>query len=473
MPPRKPYAPPGPYEDAEARHPETAETTLLDLRKAKRDPYAAFRFPAFVFYSLGNCISIAGRQMLTVAVEWEIYARTHSATALGLVGAAIATPVVLLSLPAGHMADRYSRKWIIIWTQAISAVCSVALAIVSWKHLALPPLSILHRGNDVLRSIATVFERHAAFQFDDLSLPLIYFLLLATTAARTFGWAARSAFLPKTVPRDVFPNAATWNSSIFQVSCVIGPAMAGLLIVRAGFPFIYALESLCALSFLFLVLPIKKVDQGVRVTGSALKSLRDGLRFVLHKNVILATLTLDMFAVLLGGATVLLPVFAKEILHCSPIGLGWLRASPAIGAFIMGVVIAYLPPMRQAGRVLLWCVTGFGLATIVFGFSKSFWLSLSMLFLTGAFDSVSVIVRHTLVQLLTPDEMRGRISAVNNIFIGTSNEFGALESGLTAALFGPVISVVAGGIGTILVVLGIAARWPQVRKIGALDRTLR
>jgi MFS family permease len=470
---RKPYVPPRPYEDPEVRRPETAEGTLPDLRQAKRDPYAAFRFSAFVFYSIGNCISITGRQMLTVAVEWEIYARTHSATALGLAGAAIATPVVLLSLPAGHIADRYSRKQVIIWTQGISVVCSLLLALVSWQHLAIPSLSILHRGNDALRSIAVIFERHSTFQFDDLSLPLIYFLLFATTSARTFGWAARSAFLPKLVPRDVFPNAATWNSSIFQVSCVLGPALAGLLIVRAGFPFIYALESFCAFCFLLLVLPIKKIDQGVRVTANALHSLREGLRFVWHKKVILATITLDMFAVLLGGATALLPVFAKEILHCTPIGLGWLRASPAIGAFIMGVVIAYLPPMRHAGRTLLWCVTGFGLATIVFGLSRSFWLSLSMLFLTGAFDSVSVIVRHTLVQLLTPDEMRGRISAVNNIFIGTSNEFGALESGLTAAFFGPVISVVGGGIGTILVVLGVSARWPQVRKIGALDRTLR
>jgi MFS family permease len=473
MPERRSYAPPPPYEEPDVRRPETAEQTLPDLSKARRDPYAAFRFSAFVFYSLGNCISIAGRQMLTVAVEWEIYARTHSATALGLAGAAIATPVVLLSLPAGHMADRYSRKIIIILTQAISAVCSIALAIVSWKHLELPPWPILNFGNGVLRSIATVFERHATFQFDDLSLPLIYFLLFASTSARTFGWAARAAFLPLTVPREVFPNAATWNSSIFQLSCVVGPALAGLLIVRAGFPFIYAFESLCALSFLLLVLPIRKVKQGTRVTVGALRSLRDGLRFVWNTKVILATLTLDMFAVLLGGATALLPIFAKEILHCGPIGLGWLRASPAIGAIIMGVVIAFLPPMRHAGKTLLWCVSGFGLATIAFGISRSFWLSLSMLFLIGVFDSVSVIVRHTLVQLLTPDEMRGRISAVNNIFIGTSNEFGALESGLTAAAFGPVLSVVGGGIGTILVVLAVALVWPQTRRIGALDKSLK
>jgi predicted MFS family arabinose efflux permease len=180
-----------------------------------------------------------------------------------------------------------------------------------------------------------------------------------------------------------------------------------------------------------------------------------------------------MFAVFLGGATALLPIFADQILHCGPIGLGWMRAAPGIGAFIMALLIAYLPPMKQAGKTLLWCVTGFGAATIIFGLSRYLWLSLAMLFMTGVFDSVSVVVRHTLLQLVTPDAMRGRISAVNNIFIGTSNELGALESGLTAALFGPVISVVAGGVGTILVVLGVSWIWPQTRKMGALDKNLR
>jgi hypothetical protein len=175
---------------------------------------------------------------------------------------------------------------------------------------------------------------------------------------------------------------------------------------------------------------------------------------------------------LLGGAVALLPIFADQILHCGPIGLGWMRAAPAIGAFAMALIVAYLPPMRQAGNILLWCVTGFGIATVIFGLSTALWLSLAMLFCIGALDSVSVIIRGSIVQLVTPDEMRGRVSAVNNIFIGTSNEFGALESGLTAALFGPVISVVAGGIGTIVVVFLSALRWPEIRKIGALDRTL-
>ncbi|MBA2241645.1 MAG: MFS transporter [Chthoniobacterales bacterium] len=468
-----PHAPRPAYERPESRRPATAEGTLEPLRDGKRDPYAAFRIRAFSFYSLGNLISVIGRLMLFVAVEWEIYGLTNSATALGLVGLAIALPVVLLSLPAGHVADRYSRKSIIIWSQGISAVCSLALAWVSWNHLKLPAWPVLEGGNHLLASIASVFERQPNYHFDDRSLPLIYLILLVSATGRTFGWAARSSYFPTLVPRETFANAVTWNSSAFQVGSVIGPALGGLLIVRLGFPFIYALDALCALSFLLLVLPIRRTARASRVEQSAWQSLVEGMRFVMSKKIILATITLDMVAVLLGGATALLPIFAAKILHSGPIGLGWMRAAPGIGAFVMAIVIAYLPPIKKAGQTLLWTVTGFGLATIVFGLSRSLWLSLAMLFLTGLFDSVSVVIRHTLVQLLTPDEMRGRISAVNNIFIGTSNELGALESGLTAAYFGPVLSVVGGGIGTILAVLGVSRIWPETRKIGALDAQLR
>jgi len=473
MPDRKPHETQPPYEAARAERPTTAEGTL-ERASGKHDPYAAFRFPAFRFYTSGNLISVVGRLMFMIAVEWEIYARTHSATALGLVGLMIALPVVLLSLPAGHIADRFPRKRIVLVTQALSAICSLALAFVSWQHLAIPNWPILQKGNHCLAWIASIFERHTTyFHFDDLSIPLIYLILLIAATARTFGWAARSSYFPQLVPRDAFANAVTWNSSVFQIGSVVGPAIGGLLIVRAGFPFIYLLDALCAMSFFLLVLPIRSSDRGSSSERNAWRSLKEGIRFMLSKKVILATITLDMFAVLLGGATALLPIFADQILHCGPIGLGWLRAAPGIGAFIMALVIAYLPPMKNAGKTLLWCVTGFGLATIVFGFSHYLWLSLVMLCLTGVFDSVSVVVRHTLLQLLTPDTMRGRISAVNNIFIGTSNELGALESGLTAALFGPVVSVVAGGVGTILVVLGVSWVWPETRKIGALDKNLR
>src|SRR3954468_11108541 len=471
MPDEKPHAPPPSYEAARAERPTTAEGTLE--RPAKHDPYAAFRYSGFSFYTTGNFISVIGRLMFIVAVEWEMYARTHSATALGLVGLVIALPVVLLSLPAGHIADRFPRKRIVLVSQALSAVCSLALAFVSFNHLNMPNWGILRAGNHFLFSIASVFERHTYFHFDDLSNPLIYLILLISATGRTFGWAARSSYFPQLVPRDVFANAVTWNSSVFQIGSVVGPALGGLLIVRAGFPFIYALDAACAFSFFLLVLPIKSSDRGSSTERNAWRSLKEGIRFMLSKQVVLATITLDMFAVFLGGATALLPIFADQILHCGPIGLGWMRAAPGIGAFIMALLIAYLPPMKKAGKTLLWCVTGFGIATIIFGLSRSLWVSLVMLFLTGVFDSVSVVIRHTLLQLVTPDTMRGRISAVNNIFIGTSNELGALESGLTAALFGPVVSVVAGGIGTILVVLGVSWVWPETRKIGALDKNLR
>jgi MFS family permease len=472
MPDEEPHAPPPAYEAARAERPTTAEGTL-ERPKGKHDPYAAFRFKAFGFYTTGNLISVVGRLMFIVAVEWEMYARTHSATALGLVGLMIALPVVLLSLPAGHIADRFPRKNIVLVTQALSAICSLALAFVSWQHLAIPNWPVLRAGNHYLYGFASIFERRTYFHFDDLSIPLIYLILLISATGRTFGWAARSSYFPQLVPRDVFANAVTWNSSIFQIGSVVGPAIGGLLIVRAGFPFIYALDAACALSFFFLVLPIRSREHVLSTERNAWRSLKEGLRFVLSKQVVLATITLDMFAVFLGGATALLPIFADQILHCGPIGLGWMRAAPGIGAFIMSLLIAYLPPMKHAGKTLLWCVTGFGAATIGFGLSHYLWLSLLMLFLTGLFDSVSMVVRHTLLQLVTPDTMRGRISAVNNIFIGTSNELGALESGLTAAFFGPVISVVAGGVGTILVVLGVSWIWPQTRKIGALDKNLR
>ena len=440
----------------------------------RHDPYAAFRSRDFRFFTSGNLLSLFGRQMLAVAVEWEIYRRTHSATALGLVGLVFAIPVVGMSLPAGHLADRISRKHIILWSQVFSSITSALLALVSWQHLNIPQMSILRACNRGLSEIASVFEQHQqSFHFDDASIPLIYLLLFLGAIARTFSWAARSSFFPTLISRDAFSNAVTWNSSIFQIASVVGPAISGFVVAQRGFPVIYAIDAITAFIFFLFMLPIPRAPQIRQKEQSTWRSLAAGAKFVFSKKVILATITLDLFAVLLGGSVALLPIFADQILHCGAIGLGWMRAAPAVGALAMALTVAYLPPMRQAGRALLWCVTGFGIATIVFGLSKALWLSLAMLFIAGALDSVSMIVRGSIVQLVTPDEMRGRVSAVNNIFIGTSNEFGALESGLTAALFGPVISVVAGGIGTILVVIGAAFKWPEIRKIGALDRNLR
>src|SRR5438270_10645887 len=461
---------PNEYESPIGARPEITGAAI----PPRHDPYAAFRSRGFRFFTTGNLLSILGRQMLAVAVEWEIYRRTHSATALGLVGLVFAIPIVGMSLPAGHLADRISRKHIILWSQIFSAITSALLALVSWQHLAIPQLSILRACNHGLSTIAGVFEKHDfTFHFDDASIPLIYLLLFLGAIARTFSWAARSSFFPTLIPRDAFSNAVTWNNSVFQIASVVGPAISGFVVAHRGFPIIYAIDAITAFVFFLLVSPIPRAPQTRQTEKSTWRSLAAGMKFVFSKKVILATITLDLFAVLLGGSVALLPIFADQILHCGPVGLGWMRASPAIGALAMALIVAYLPPMRQAGRALLWCVAGFGIATLVFGLSKALWLSLAMLFIAGALDSVSVIIRGSIVQLMTPDEMRGRVSAVNNIFIGTSNEFGALESGLIAALFGPVISVVSGGIGTIFVVIGSALKWPEIRKIGALDRNLR
>src|SRR5437870_13267256 len=297
----------------------------IEREPRAHDPYAAFRFGDFALFTAGNLLSITGRLMLAVAVEWEIYARTHSATALGLVGLVIAVPVVALSLPAGHLADRVSRKHIILVSQIFSAITSVALALVSWKHLAIPPLAPLRAGNRALAAVAAVFERHhPIFHFDDASVPLIYLLLFIGAVARTFNWAARSSFFPTLVSRDAFANAVTWNNSVFQIGSVVGPAISGLLVAFVGFPFVYLLDALCAFLFFLLVFSIRRSTQKREQTEeSTWKSLVAGVRFVCSRKVILVTITVDVFAVLLVVATALMTVFDVQILHCGPVGLGW------------------------------------------------------------------------------------------------------------------------------------------------------
>lgn len=435
------------------------------------DPYAAFRFPAYRNYWIGGFVSVIGRQMLAVAVGYEIFQRTHSATALGLVGLAGALPVIFLSLPAGQAADRFRRKNILLITQALLVLSSIALMFLSLRHETVPPLPPLMWGVQLVAKVAALFGETSGVVFDP-ALPLVYLLLLLNGVARAFGWSARSPFMANLVPREHLPSAVTWGSTNFEIGSVAGPAIGGLVIAQLGFPAVYAIDALCGLVFIGFLLPIVDRQEFHKSDLHPLKQLIAGLDFVFRKKIILATITLDLFAVLLGGATALLPIFADQILHVGAVGLGWLRAAPSFGAFAMALTIAHLPPMRRAGMTLLWAVAGFGAATIVFGLSKSFWLSMLALMITGALDNVSVVVRHTLVQLLTPDTMRGRVAAVNNVFIGSSNELGALESGLTAAAFGPVISVVGGGIGTILVVIIVAMKWPQVRRIGHLHQVV-
>ena len=434
----------------------------------KRDPYAAFRSPDYRCYAVGNLISAFGRQVLGIAIGYEIYQRTHSATALGLVGLMGALPIVFLSIPAGLAADRWNRKFIIIVTQLVTMLASVGLTVLAVEHLAVPSVAPLAAAVRALYTIAAWCGEKSGVVFEP-ALPLMYALLFVNGVTRAFGWAARGALFPNLVPRAALSNAVMWNSGNFEFTCIVGPALGGLLIAHYGVPCAYAIDAACALACLAFVLPIHAPQEHAAIRPHPLQDLFSGLHFVRESKVILATITLDLFAVLLGGATALMPIFADQILHVGAVGLGWLRAAPSIGAVLMALALAHRPPLRRAGMAMLWAVASFGVATIVFGLSQNFWLSLVALVATGAADNISVGVRHTLVQLLTPDPMRGRVSAVNNIFIGSSNELGALESGVTAALFGPVLSVIGGGIGTILVVLGVAWKWPEVRRMGALQ----
>ena len=402
-----------------------------------RDPYAALRERDFRLLLAGRVISSLGNQMLSFAIGWELWLRTRSELALGLVGLVQVIPVILLSLPAGHVADHYNRKRIVLVTQSLLATCSLFLAILS---AAQGPLV------------------------------LVYLCLLGIGIARSFNDPAASTLLPQTVPPELFTSAATWNSSAWQLSAIVGPALAGGVVALINrVDVVYLADTAAALTFLVLLLLIQGRPLALSRSAATLESLGEGFRFIRRTKVILAALTLDMFAVLFGGAVTLLPVYATDILHVGATGLGLMRAAPSAGALLMAVTIAHMPPFRRAGRTLLVAVAGFGLATIIFGLSTTFWLSLLMLFLLGALDNISVVIRATLILTRTPDEMRGRTSAVNSIFIGASNELGGFESGAAAALFGPVISVVGGGIGTLLVVATVAKLWPEMRDLKRLD----
>src|SRR5215216_2731937 len=410
----------------------------MSLQNMERhDPYAALRNQDFRLLLTGRFITAFGNEMLSFAIGWELWLRTHKAFALGLVGLVQVIPVILLSLPAGHVADQYNRKRIVLITESLFALCILGLG---WLSYTQGPLV------------------------------WIYALLLGIGIARAFNDPASSTLLPQTVPPHLFSNAATWSTSTWQFASITGPALAGILI---GFfnsvTFIYVFDALAAIAFCVFLAMIKGRELALAEKSATWKSLTDGFKFMRNTKVILAAITLDMFAVLFGGAVALLPIYATDILKVGAQGLGILRAAPSIGALVMAFVLTHLPPMRNAGRSLLIAVTGFGLATIVFGLSTSFLLSIVMLALLGGMDNISVVIRGTLLLTQTPDEMRGRISSVNSIFIGVSNELGSFESGLVASLFGPILAVVAGGIGTIIVVLVVSKVWPEMGRLKTLN----
>ncbi|WP_413172449.1 MFS transporter [Anabaena azotica] len=405
-------------------------------KAAQHDPLAAMRFRDYRLFTIGRVVLFTGGQMQTVALGWELYERTNSAMALGGIGLAQVLPMIALTLITGHFADKNDRKKITLLAMLLLMFCSLTLAAISYYQGA-------------------VF--------------LIYACLLLTGVARAFLKPAGDALMWQLIPTSAFTNAATWNSSSFQLASVIGPALGGFSVALFGNATgVYILSAIAALSCFFLTAAIKPQKTNFKKEPISLKTLAAGAEFVWNNQLILAAITLDLFAVLLGGAVALLPVFAKDILQVGPVELGYLQAAPSIGALIMAALLVYLPPIRKAGPALLWSVVGFGIVTIIFGLSRWVWLSLLMLALSGALDSISVVIRHTLVQIRTPDHLRGRVAAINSVFISASNELGGFESGLTAALFGPVLSVVGGGIGTILVVVATAAIWPDIRKLGAL-----
>ncbi len=403
------------------------------------DPYAAFRHAAFAKVTIGAFVVILGTRIQAVAILWEVYQRTGKYGSLGLIGLVQALPMMLLVLPAGHLADHVDRVRIKRWSLA-GATCT---------SLALGGFSLLEGG-----------------------VGWMYLLLGLDAAVLTLGRPAGQAMLPRLVSRADFANAMMWRSSTFQMAAVLGPALGGL-VVAWRVPAAYFISA--ATSVLMLILLGRIRLRPLEVTESAARpapgwqALAEAVGFLRREPVVLSAVSLDMFAVLLGGAVYLLPVYATDILGVGPRGYGALTAAPALGALAMGVYLAHRRPMRRAGLALLGAVAGFGAATIVFGLSRNIWLSLVCLALTGLFDNVSVVVRHTLIQLRTPDTMRGRVSALNSVFIGASNELGGMESGLVAAWFGPVVSVVSGGVGTLLVVFGIGASSRTLRGLGSLE----
>jgi MFS family permease len=395
-----------------------------------------FGHPAFVYFWFTRVASIVAYQMLTIAVGWQVYALTSSTLDLGLVGLVQFVPAFALLLLAGHVADRFDRRRVVRACQCVQALVAAGLA---------------------AGSAMGWINEHAIFA-----------LVFAVGAARAFENPAMQSLLPALVPSRILPRAVASSASAAQTAIIVGPAAGGLLYV-AGPAFAYGT---CAAVFVVAAVLngfIRHEHVPRKREPATLKSVFAGLTFIRSRQAMMGAITLDMVAVLLGGATALLPVYARDILHIGPWGLGLLRSATAVGALTMALYLARRPLQRHAGRTMFIAVAVFGAATIVFGLSRSFALSFAALLVLGASDMISVVVRASLIQLSTPDAMRGRVAAVNAMFIGTSNQLGEFESGATAALLGTVPSVVVGGIGTLLVVLLGVRVFPQLARIDRLD----
>lgn len=403
--------------------------------------YAALQVRDFRFFILARQCATLAIQIQATIVSWQLYDITHDPLALGLIGLTEAIPAISVSLYAGHIADIVARKKIILITVSLLLFCSLALLFFTLE----PGMSILQYG---------VFP--------------IYLIIFLSGLARGFLSPANFSFMPQLIPRHLYGNAISLNTTFWLIASIVGPMLAGFIYALIGISASYMLGVILAIAALgfYMAIPSRPVppvshEQGVR------QKIKSGLKFVLKTQIILGAISLDMFAVLFGGAVALLPIFAAEILEVGPQGLGMLRAAPALGAVLMAFYITHNPIQRNTGKVMLICVAGFGASMIGFGLSTSFIFSLCMLMLSGMFDSISMIIRSTLIHTRTPENMKGRVSAVNSIFVGSSNEIGAFESGVTAKLMGVVASVVFGGAMTLLTV-GITA-W-KAKELTHLDQ---
>jgi MFS family permease len=400
---------------------------------------AAFNHPAFVLFQIARFLIVSAVEMQAVAVGWQVYEITKKPLDLGLVGLAQFLPGILLFPISGHTSDRFERRNVLSACYSGFALCFALLLVLAQ------------------RGVQSVIP--------------IYVVLVLLGVVRSFNSTASRSILPQLVSEEHFPNAVAWNASIFQAATILGPSFGGIIYALSRGPSaVYVVAMLTAIGATVSTFRIKPEAKARPREPMTFKTVFAGLHFIWTRKLILGAISLDLFAVLLGGAVALLPVYAREILHTGPWGLGLLRTAPGVGAALTAIVLAHRPLRGRSGPTLLWAVAGFGVFTIVFGLSHSLMLSLIALLLAGASDMVSVIIRATLTQLATPDQMRGRVNAVDMIFIGTSNEFGQFESGLTAQWFGTVPAVVLGGVGT-LVVIGIWAwLFPELRHAGDLSQ---
>ncbi len=399
----------------------------------------------FRFYSAARFLGVMGAEAQSVGVAWQVYQLTHSALALGYTGLALFLPGILFTLPAGHVADLYDRRSVILVCYTLQLTATLAL-------LAL-----------TLHGVRSVWP--------------VYAILFVIGIGRCFSGPAAQSLVPTLVPKEHFVNAVTWGASIFQMANAFGPMIGGLLFTLAltgrshamnGAPLVYSFTTLCIAAFIVLVAVIHPRGAAEK-KGFTIDTMLAGLRYVMGTRLLLGSISLDLFAVLLGGAVSLLPIFAEQILHRGPHALGLLRAMPSLGALAVSLSLSVFPIKRDAGKTMLACVAGFGAATVVFGLSRSLWLSCIALVITGATDMVSVVVRSSILQLATPPEMRGRVSSVNWLFLGASNEFGEYESGLTAHWFGTVRAVVLGGIGSMVVTGLWSVFFPALRHADRLN----